>query len=683
MTVVACIQARMSSTRLPGKILQNLAGRPVLKWVVDAAQQAPGVGEVVVATSDNHADDIVAQKCLEWSVRCVRGSETDVISRFMAVAQATHGTDFIRLTGDCPFHDPQVIGAVVRLYKNSKAAGKSHQVHYASNIDPPTWPDGLDVEIFSGAILQAAHREATRPSDRDCVTRWMARNRSLAGSATLTCPVPGLVKERWVLDTINDMRFCQEVASRLPSDLPTSYLDILDVLDRNPELRQINSMHPRNERFYEGINSEKLGSYSYERSRALLVRAKKIIPMGSQTFSKSYVQFPGNSPLFVSHGDGAYVYDVDGNEYVDLVSGLLPVILGHRDPDVNDAIRAQLDSGITLSLATELEAQLAERIIRLIPSAEQVRFGKNGSDVCSVAVRLARANTGRDFILTSGYHGWGDAFIGDFGDRGRGIPSGIRHFSVSLRHGDTDFAIKEINSRKYACIIVEPETNPEFLQALRDACTETGTILIFDEIITWPRWGIGGAQKYFGITPDLTCLSKAMGNGMPISAICGRADIMKLLEPPDNIFYSGTFQGETLSLAAAIACIDKMERENVVETITRQNATLNGRIFDLSGRHDAPVVFSFTPGLTRLAFEDRGTSTKEQIATLFRQKMAENGVLVINSNNLGYMHRENELKRIVRGYDVTLGAISDAIKRGNIADLIGNTTVSPGIRDSA
>jgi glutamate-1-semialdehyde 2,1-aminomutase len=659
MKTVAVIQARMGSSRLPGKVLQNLGGKLVLVWVINAAKQAHGVDEVVVATSDLPADDIIAQKCTEWDVSYFRGSESDVLDRFMGVAEYYHADFLLRLTGDCPFHDPQVIGEVIRLRKVAGA-------QYASNIDPPTWPDGLDVEIFSRELLEVAHKEAIRGSDRDCVTRFMARNRSRFPSATLTCPIPGLHKERWVLDTSDDMRFCQEIASRLPQNWTGSYLEILEILDEEPNLRFINSHHPRNERFYEGINSEELGPYSYPRSKKALARAREIIPLGAQTFSKSYVQFPGDSPLFVSHGDGAYIYDVDGNEFVDCMAGLLPVILGYRDPDVDRAVRNQLDSGVTLSLATELEWKLAHRIQGHLPSAEMVRFGKNGSDVTTVAVRLARAFTGRAGILNSGYHGWGADFVGDFGDRGRGVLTATRLHSRSLKHGDSESAIREVKKELYACVIVEPEDNPEFLQVLRDVCDETGTVLIFDEIITWPRWGMGGAQGHFGVKPDLTTISKAMANGMPISAICGRRDIMKLMEPPDNIFYSGTFQGEALSLAAAIACIDKLERENVVESIRSQNAYLNGEMFRLVIKHDVPVECHYLQGLTRVTFRDVGDTTGTQIASLFREVMAANGVLIINSNNLGWMHRDNEIKRVVRAYEEAFRAISKALHEGTL-----------------
>jgi len=638
----------------------KLGNKPVLKWVIDAALAAPGVDEVVVATTPSEADKEIIRKCMEWDVSHVCGSETDVLSRFMLVSDHFNPDVLLRLTGDCPFHDPQVIGEVIRLRKQAGAS-------YASNIDPPTYPDGLDVEAFTRELLEIAHREAVRASDRDCVTRFMARNRSRFPSATLTCPIPGLHKERWVLDTLSDMQFCEEIASRLPADWNGSYLDILDILDREPNLREINEANPRNERFYEGINGEDLGTYSYPRSKKALARAREVIPLGAQTFSKSYVQFPGESPLYVSHGDGAYIYDIDGNEYVDCMAGLLPVILGYRDPDVDRAVRSQLDSGVTLSLATELEWQLATRITRHIPSAEMVRFGKNGSDATTVAVRLARASTGRDHIVSSGYHGWGHDFAGDFGDHGRGVPEDHRRMTFHLRYGETEKFIVAIKGGLYACVIVEPEDNPEFLRALRDVCDQSGTVLIFDEIITWPRWGMSGAQGFFGITPDLTCISKAMANGMPISAICGKRSIMKLMEPPNNIFYSGTFQGECLSIAAAIACIDKLERENVVEKIRQQQVNLNGEIFRLALKHDVPVECHYLQGLTRCSFRDTEDASGGQIANVFRETAAKNGVLIINSNNLGWMHRENEIKRVVRAYDEAFQAISRAMQDGSMA----------------
>src|SRR5712671_457286 len=216
---IAICQARMGSTRLPGKVLANLNGKAVLQWTVDAVRKADGIDEVVVATSTLPADDVIARYCAMNRINCFRGSEADVLDRFYQCAIAYAAEVILRLTCDCPFLDPHVITEVVRLRALKEA-------DYASNIDPPTYPDGLDVECFSFAALSAAWREATRPSDRDCVPQFISRNRHRFHAVNLTCPLPGLVKERWVLDTEDDYKFCVHLAAHLKQDTPPTYLDI-------------------------------------------------------------------------------------------------------------------------------------------------------------------------------------------------------------------------------------------------------------------------------------------------------------------------------------------------------------------------------------------------------------------------------------------------------------------------
>src|SRR5262249_38744312 len=248
------------------------------------------------------------------------------------------------------------------------------------------------------------------------------------------CPLPGMHKERWVLDTEDDYKLCKYIADYSED---YTWLGIKKFLDNNSHLapRSINAHHPRNERFYAAMATESLPPRTYETSKKLLARAEEIIPLGTQTFSKSKIQYPSESPLFVTHGDGGYCYDVDGNRYIDLVGGLLPVILGHRDPDVDYAIRRQIAKGISHSLATGLEIQLAETLCRLIPCAEWARFGKNGSDVTSAAVRLARAHTGRSVVISAGYHGWHDWAVENDEIRNIGVTSQATEL---LSHGDVD-----------------------------------------------------------------------------------------------------------------------------------------------------------------------------------------------------------------------------------------------------
>ena len=400
MKTVAIIQARMGASRLPGKVLSRLGGEVVLGWVVRAAQAALGIDAVCIATSTDARDDAIVRWAGQNKVVVHRGSEHDVLARYADAAKASGAEVVVRLTADCPFLDPQIIAQTVRLRAVTGAA-------YASNIDPPTWPDGLDCEVFTVEALLAAATEATRPSDREHVTPFIRNNRARFPAETLTAPLPGLAGERWTLDTPTDLAFLGAVAERLKAGRPPSFLEVLAVLDREPKLREINGDEQRNAGFAKSVSAEKLDtSRSFGRSQHMLDRAEQVIPLGSQTFSKSRIQLPpGAAPLFVTHGSGGRVFDVDGNEYVDLINALLPNVLGYRDADVDLAIRRQLTRGISFSLPTDLEMRVGRaagyaRALRRDGSLWQERHRRHlggdplwrGRDAAGshLAVRLSR-----------------------------------------------------------------------------------------------------------------------------------------------------------------------------------------------------------------------------------------------------------------------------------------------------
>ena len=661
MKTVVVIQARMGSTRLPGKVLMDLGGKPVLHWVVRACQRS-SADEVWVATSVLPADDAIAAWCVRHNVHCHRGPEDDVLARFVGTATASQADIILRITADCPFIDGATISSLIRLQKATKAA-------FVTNVSPRTYPDGLDAQLMTRDALMVADKEAWRASDRDGVCTWIERNRSRFPAETLICPIPGLEKERWVLDTQKDYEFCKAVAERWAFHLgPPSMLDMLDVLDRWPNIRKINAGHIMNERYFDALAQEPIYDRTYQRSQKALARAEKVIPLGAQTFSKSRLQYPQPSPLFLSHGQGGLCWDIDGNEYVDLVSALLPNILGYRDPDIDAAVRKQLSNGISFSLATELEAELAEILCRLIPCAEGVRFGKSGTDATSAAIRIARAFTGRDEVLIcGGYHGWQDWSI----QRHLGVPEAVRKLSTVIPFGTNPFLQGQA---RYAAVIVEPDSNPAYLKLLRNYCTQTDAILIFDEVITGFRYSLGGAQKLYDVTPDLACFGKAMANGMPLSAVVGRSDVMAKFAPPDNVFYSGTFFGETLSLAAGIATIKKLEQEDLIPKLWVTGDALAWNIQSmLDGLNGAITLYGEAP-FKRLRFRD------DDIAALFRRAMVNSGTLITASNNINAAHGPNEITRIKKSYAFALGEVRAALNAGDIKQRLGGATVAGMVR---
>jgi len=653
MKTIAVIQARMGSSRLPGKVLAELAGLPVLYWVVRAARQIPGVDLAVVATSTEAIDDEIADWSRAENVDCFRGVEEDVLSRISDCAKIYGADEVLRLTADCPFLDPQICGVVLTKLRRTSS-------DYASNVSPPTWPDGLDCEAISVKALLEANAKAELPEDRQHVTPYIRRNAHEFSIVNVSCPIPGLHEERWTLDTLEDLEYLNAIAENLSAERPPSYLETLEVIDKYDGVREKKPKHSRNQGYRDQLAQSELRlDRRFSQSETLYERAIQTIPLGSQTFSKSRIQFPQNeAPLFLSHGHKGRVWDVDGNEYVDLLGALLPVVLGYCDPDVDEAIRRQLDSGISFSLATSLEIKLAELITSVVPCAEMVRFGKNGTDATSAAIRLARAFTGRERIAVCGYHGWQDWYIGAT-TKNKGVPPAVSGLTHTFTYNDLESlsSLLKTFEGEFAAVIMEPVTmlEPEegYLAAVKQLTGEAGALLVFDEIITGFRFDLGGAQKIFGVTPDLCTLGKSMANGMPLSAIAGRADVMNEME---NIFFSGTFGGETLSLAAAISVIEKMQREPVIESLWQSGQYLKENVGDLIsnlGLNDVVEVIGYSPW-TQLRFNGVENKSSEALRTFFLARAIQAGVLTLGTQNMSYSHTVEDLNHVLSAYNFAL-----------------------------
>lgn len=401
----------------------------------------------------------------------------------------------------------------------------------------------------------------------------------------------------------------------------------------------------------------------------MLARAEKVIPLGAQTFSKSRTQFPlGVSPYFAQRALGSRVWDVDGNEYIDLINALCSVTLGHCDPDVSRAVAAQLERGTIYSLSSELEIQVAEKIVELVPCAEKVRFGKNGSDATSGAIRIARAFTRRDRAAVCGYHGWQDWYIGSTA-RHLGVPEGVRALTHTWMYNDPSSLEKLFRDHpgEFAAVILEPMNvafpAPGFLQEVQALCRREGALLVFDETITGFRHSLGGAQELFGITPDLATFGKGLANGYPVSAVAGRADVMKLME---EVFFSFTFGGETLSLAAALATLEKLQREPVIETMKASGERLLRDTQAAIDRHGLGDVLSLAghPAWSFLQFRDGRGATMWELKTLYMQEMFRRGVLAYGTHNISYAHGQDDLDRVARACDEVFGVLAEGLRHG-------------------
>lgn len=424
----------------------------------------------------------------------------------------------------------------------------------------------------------------------------------------------------------------------------------------------------------------------YEKSIAQHERAKQIIPLAAQTYSKSRLQYPlGVAPQFAAKAKGNKLIDIDGNEYIDTSMGLCAVTLGYNHPAVNNAIKKQLRKGSIFSLSTTLEYEVAELICELIPCAEMVRFGKNGTDATTAAVRMARAYTDRWHIAQCGYNGWNDPFVAKT-TRNWGVPPLVEELTHKFNYNDLDSlkAIFNEYPEKVACVILEPMNveypQDDFLQRVIDLAHDNGAIVILDEVITAFRFR-NSAQEELEVMPDLCTIGKGLGNGVPISAVCGKRDIMEVLEPDcnpngQNVMFSGTFGGDCIGLAAAKAVLQHLVDTQFTETINTMGSELLEQTRLLLNQFKCNgITLKGSPAWSLFNFTDVGGFTASEIKTYFIQECAKEGLLTSGSFNNPACLSYKDIDRILQIIHYASLRIFHSLISGDMA--LEGKTLSP------
>jgi glutamate-1-semialdehyde 2,1-aminomutase len=397
-------------------------------------------------------------------------------------------------------------------------------------------------------------------------------------------------------------------------------------------------------------------------------RALKVQKPITQTLAKGPGQFTkGVAPKYLQKGKGSHVWDVDGNEYIDFNAAIGPLSLGYAYPAVDEAIKKQLEEGITFSLMHPLEVELSELIQEVIPNAEAVKISKTGADVCSAAIRVARAFTGREKIFCCGYHGWHDWYIG-ITSRNAGIPEAIQNMTYTFEYNNIE-AIREALDEDVAAIILEPfifeAPQNNFLQELAEVCRENGTLLIFDEMWTGFRIALGGAQEYFNVTPDLAVYSKACANGMPIALLTGRADVMELFN--SEVFSYTTFGGEALSLAASIATIKEIRDKNVPAYLDEKGGIIKdgyNQIAQEFGMENLTKCVGYNCRSMVTFAPEAGNGL--EVKALMQQEMIKRGVLWAGFHNMCFSHSDEDINYTLSAYREVMPILKEAIESQDV-----------------
>ena len=419
----------------------------------------------------------------------------------------------------------------------------------------------------------------------------------------------------------------------------------------------------------------------FKKTQELLSREVKVSPLAAQTFSKSYRYFcRGVAPSYMDYGEGCYIYDVDGNKFIDFMCALGPITIGYNDPNVNAAVINQVNKFASGSLQSELEVELAEKLCEIIPCAEMVRFVKNGGDATTAAIRLARAFTGREVILMSGYHGMHDWSIGA-SENNKGVPKAVCELTRNFAYNDLTDLEDKLKTYEVAAVILEPiqSNGPKdgYLEGVKELTHEYGAILIFDEVVSGFHYALGGAQEVFGVSPDLVAFGKGMGNGYPISVVAGRRDLLEQIE--QGVFISTTFGGDSISMAASLATIKKLEQPGFYEHIIKIGTMIRNGIQERIDKYRLNDILSVSgmPAHCGVAFEGHGSLSYLDIQSVYSQTMIQNGILVFAIYFLNAYHTEKEAQAYLDATDKAFALIRKAVNEDSVEGILLGGKVDP------
>jgi len=672
MKTVVIIQARMGSTRFPNKVMKKVNGISLIELLLTRLSKANEVEQIVVATTIDPRNLVLEKHVEALGYSVFKGSENDVLERYYQAAQLHQADIVVRVTGDCPLIDPVVVDRVIREFKDSR-------LDYVSNISPPTYPDGLDTEVFSFQALKRAHEDSTESREREHVTPYIRESGNfLMGNVPHS---EDCSHERWTVDEPEDFDVVEGIFNSFHPNVHFSWLDILDLRKSQPEIFSANQHLIRNE-------GAEIGT-----GQKLWKRAKRVIPGGNMLLSKRPELFlPEQWPAYFSKAKGCTVWDLDNNKYIDMcIMGIGTNTLGYGHSEVDDAVRNVVDSGNMSTFNCPEEVYLAEKLVDLHPWSNMARFARSGGEANAIAIRIARAATGKDKVAVCGYHGWHDWYLAaNLGDEQNlaghllpglepnGVPKELRGSVLPFEYNDYEGLEKLVLNNDIGVIKMEVSRNQGpingFLEKVRQLATNNNIVLIFDECTSGFRKTFGGLHKEYGVDPDMAIFGKALGNGYAITATIGRHEIM---EAAQSSFISSTFWTERIGPVAALKTLEVMEREHTCERIDVIGQTINKGWQMLADKYELDIKIYGLPALTGFAFNSTNMLAYK---TLISQEMLKKGYLAATGVYVCIEHTDKVVTEYLEALDPIFGKIKDCEEGRDIMSLLNGPVCHSGFK---
>ena len=670
------IQARYNSTRFPGKILEKIGNKTVLEILISRVAKSKKISKIIVASTNNLLDKKILKICKKLNISFFAGDGNDVLKRYFEAAKKFNCKDIVRITSDCPFLDHRIMDKIIKIYFERK-------LEYCSNTLNPTFADGQDVEIFSFSQLKNANNYAKFFFDREHVTPFIKKTPNLKKFNFLDNKNNS--KIRLTLDEPEDLEVLKNVYGYF-KNTHFSYANIKSLYIKKKKLFYANSKIIRDE-----------GSVM-SKGQKMWKRAKKIIPGGTMLFSKNPdLQLPNKWPAYFSKSKGYNIWDLDNKKYSDLFSmGIGTNSLGYSHPLVDKKVLKTISNGNMTSLNSIEEIQLAEKLISMHPWADQARFTRSGGEANAVAIRIARAYSGKDKIAVCGYHGWHDWYLStNLNDKKnldkhllrnltvKGVPKALKKTVFTFNYNDLK-SLKEIISKENIGIIkmeVERDYSPSdnFLKKVREIANRNKIILIFDECTSGFRESFGGLHLKYKVIPDMAIFGKALGNGYAINAILGKKEIMEAVK---STFISSTFWTERIGPTAALATLDIMEKEKSWKKISEIGKRIKKNWIKLAAENSLNINILGLDALPKFYLNSKKNKNIEY-KTYISQEMLKHGIL---ASNVLYVCTGHNKKILDKYYNI-LNKIFKNIKkcedeRESINQLLKTPVCISNIRDT-
>lgn len=672
MKIVAVVQARMGSTRLPNKVMKTIGGVPMIALLLARLSRSVELHKIIVATSIDPRNRVLVEHVQGLGYACEQGSENDVLDRFVKAAKA-HQTDVVvRITGDCPMVDPALVDECIRRFR---LAG----VDYFSNVSPATYPDGLDIEVVTLAALERTLQESDSQFDREHVTPYVRTSGRFATAAMQN--EQDLSSLRWTVDEPADFEVASNVFAHFAPNIHFGWRQVLQLQSDAPAMFAANHQILRNEGAAMG-NGQKLWK-----------RAKQIIPGGNMLLSKRAEMFlPEQWPAYFSKAKGCKVWDLDGKEYIDMsIMGIGTNILGYGHPEVDAAVQQTVAAGNMSTFNCPEEVYLAEKLVELHPWADMARLARSGGEANAIAIRIARAASGKDKVAVCGYHGWHDWYLSaNLGDGEnlaghllpgldpKGVPQSLRGTVFPFNYNNYAELETLVSAQDIGVIKMEvvrnkgPEDN--FLHKVRKLATDRGIVLIFDECTSGFRQTFGGLHKMYGVEPDMAMFGKALGNGYAITATIGRREIM---EAAQSTFISSTFWTERIGPSAALKTLEVMERMQSWNTVTQTGMEIRQLWQQLADRHGLGIDHWGLPALTGFTFQSPHALAYK---TLITQEMLAKGYLAGNSVYVCTEHTPEVVASFFEALDPVFGLIKECEDGRDVMSLLNGPICHGGFK---